>query len=98
MPFMHHLREFANADSNGDGVIDEQEFDKHMELMKVENKTSYLHMFIFLAFLFFLSMARIPAITEACEFMIGFSIVLLLCVLVLSKKTLICVSRVMAVV
>lgn len=98
MPFMNRLREFANADSNGDGVIDQQEFDKHIELMKVENQTSYMHMFIFLFFLFFLSLAKLPAVTEACEFMIGFSIVLLLCVLVLSKKTLVCVSRVMAVV
>lgn len=69
-----------------------------MDLVKVEHKTSYLHMFIFLAFLYFISMAKLPAITEACEFMIGFSIVLLLCVLVLSKETLIHVSRVMAIV
>lgn len=98
MSFMAKLREFARADTNGDGIIDEEEFDKHMDLVKVEHKTSYLHMFIFLAFLYFLSMAKIPAITEACEFMIGFSIVLLLCVLVLSKETLIHVSRVMSIV
>ncbi len=98
MPFMDKLRAFAETDSNGDGVIDKDEFDKHLDIIKVEKETSYMHLFIFLIFLLFLSMAKIPAVTEACHFMIGFSIVMLLCVLVLSRTTLVQVSRIMAVV
>lgn len=93
-----HKVSFERADRNGDGVVDESEFEKHVDLMKVQHYTSYLHVFIFLAFLYFISLANVPAVTEACNFMIGFSIVMILCVLVLSRETLVHISRITAVV
>ncbi len=62
--------------------------DQYIAIVKAERHTSYLHVFIFMLFLYFLTLMEIQPITDCCYFLMAFILVMFLAVNILPQETL----------
>lgn len=62
--------------------------DHYIAIAKAEQHTSYIHVFIFMFFLYFLTLMEIEPISECCYFLMAFILVMFLAVNILPRETL----------